>query len=115
MIFTQIASTEWFLAVQIQIFENLYNAEIILGGYCCCDTVTICEENITGLQGMCLTHSCEPYFVIHIRDSSCTGTCSLDKSYQLNYEPSTSILDHAVLTIPFMETEWSDHVRTKIS
>ena len=100
----QVASTEWFLGVQIQNFENLYNAEIILGGYCCCDTVSICVESIVYLQGMYLTHSCEPYFLIHIED----------KSYQLNYERNASILDHAVLAIPFKEKEWSDHVRTKI-
>ena len=76
MIFMQIASTEWFLGVQIQNFENLYNAEIIFDGYCCCDLIAKCAINIADLQGMCLTQSCEPYFLLHIKDSSCTGMCS---------------------------------------
>ena len=114
MIFLQMVSTEWFLGVQIQNFENLYNVIIAQGYYCCCDFF-VCSENITDLQEICMNHLCQPYFLIHIRDSSCNGTCSLNKTYQLNYEPSTSILDHAVLSIPFKEMEWSDHVRIKIS
>ena len=110
------ASNEWFLGVQIQNFENLYNVERALGtGYCCCDSIVECVQNIADLQGICVTHSCQPYFLIHIRHSSCDGMCSLDKTSQLNYEPSTSILDHAVLSIPFKELEWSDQVRIEIS
>ena len=111
----QVASNEWFLGVQIQNFENLYNAERALGtGYCCCDSLEECAQNIADLQGICVTHSCQPYFLIYIKGSSCDGTCSLDRTYQLHYEPSTSILDHAVLSIPFMNMEWSDHVRIKL-
>ena len=113
MIFIQVASTEWFLGVQIQNFENLYNVEIIKGVYCCCDYIG-CSENISTLRGSC-THICEPYFLINISNSSCDGTCPLDKTYQLSYEPRTSIFDHALLSIPFKEMEWSDHVRIKIS
>ena len=110
----QIASTEWFLGVQIQNFENLYNAEMTLGlGYCCCDSFEGCTLNIVNLQGICVTHSCQPYFRINIKVSSCDGMCSLDKTYELNYEPITSILDHAVLSIPFKDMEWSDHVSIK--
>ena len=111
----QVASTEWFLGVQIQNFENLYNAELILGSwFCCCDTFDNdkCSGNIAHLQVICIPHSCQPYFLIHIKHSSCTGMCS---TYQLNYEPSSSILDHPVLSIPFKEMEWSDHVRIEIS
>ena len=117
LIFMQVASTKEFLGVQIQNFENFYNAETYYtGGYCCsCDSVNDCKEHITDLQQICTAHSCQPYFLMHIRDSSCTaGTCSLDKTYRLNYEPSTSILDHTELSIPFKEMEWSDYVRTKI-
>ena len=110
----QVASTEWFLGIAMQNFENRYNAEIVLSGYCCCDNITMCEKNIADLQETCMTHSCQPYFLIYIRDSSCAGMCSLDKNYQLSYESSTSILNHAVLSIPFKEMKWSDHVRIKI-
>ena len=114
MIFMQVASTEWFLGVQIQNFENIYNVIIVQGGYCCCEFIA-CSENITDLQDICMTHFCQPYFLIHIRDASCNGTCSLDKTYQLNYQPSTSIMDHAALSILFKQMDWSDYVRIKIS
>ena len=110
----QIASTEWFLGVQIQNFENHYNAETVLGpGYCCCDSLEECRQNIADLRGICVTHSCQPYFLMHIKGSSCNDTCSLNKTYPLNFEPSTSFLNDAVLSIPFKEMEWSDHVRIK--
>ena len=117
MIFMHVARTEWFLGVQIQHFENLYNAEMILGtgGYCCCDSIEGCSQNIVDLQGICMTHACQPYFLVHIKGSSCDGTCSLDKTYPLNFEPSSSSLDHAVLSIPFKEMGWDDQVRIKIS
>ena len=67
-------------------------------------------KNVADLQETCVTQSCQSYFLIHIRDSPCTGTCSLDKTNQLNYKP-TSILDYAVFSIPFKENEWCDHVR----
>ena len=115
VIFMQIARAEWFLGVQIQNFENIHNAEYVLGTnqYCCCDTFEKCTGNIADLQGICMAHSCQTYFLIHI--SSCDGMCSYDKTYQLSYESSTSFLDHAVLSIPFKEMKWTDHVvRTKI-
>ena len=106
----QIASTEWFLGVKIQNFENFYNANIASDGkYCCCEFHP-CEKNIADLQGRCMTPSCQPYFLVHIRDGSCTDMCSLDKTYQLNNESTKSILDDAVLSVPFKEMEWSDHV-----
>ena len=115
MIFMQVASNEWFLGVQIQHFENLYNAKIVFDRtYCCCG-FHLCSKNITDLQGMCTADVCQPYILIHIRDSSCTGTCSLDKTYHLSNESSGSILNHAVLSIPIKEMEGSDHVRIKIS
>ena len=59
----QVASNEWFLGVQIQNFENLYNAEraLVGTGYCCCDSVEECAQNIADLQGICVTDSCQPY------------------------------------------------------
>ena len=108
------ASSEWFLGVHIQNFENPYNVEIRDGEYCCCDYAG-CSQSIRDLQGNCTTFFCQPYFVKHIRDASGDSMCSLDRTYQLDYQPSTSILDHAVLSIPFKEMELIDHVSTKSS
>ena len=112
MIFIQVASSEWFLRVQIQKFENLYNVEIRNEEYCCCDAYN-CKQSLTELQGMCMTDLCQPYFVIQIRDSSCNGACSLDKTYHLNDESNSSFLDEPLLSIPFKEMEFSDNVSTK--
>ena len=114
MIFMQVASTEWFLGVQIQDFVNIHNVIIVQGGYCCCKFIA-CSQNIADLQGICMTHFCLPYFLIRIKDSSCNGIGSLDKTYQLNYEPSTSVLDRAALSIPFKQMDTCDYVRVKIS
>ena len=49
IVFVQVVSSEWFLAVQIQDFENTYNAEIRNNDqYCCCDSnVPACVDDIT--------------------------------------------------------------------
>ena len=112
MFFIQVASTEWFLGVQIQKFENPYNIEIIKGKYCCCDFGS-CSENIFDLQGNCMTHYCQPYFLIHIRDSSCTSTYSFDKTYRLSGESNSSTLDHFLFSVPFKGMELSNRVSTK--
>ena len=108
----QVASSEWFLGVQIQKFEN-YNVEIVRENYCCCDHVT-CKPSIAEVQEICMSKSCQPYFIIHIRDCSCNGTCSLDTTYQLNNESNSSLLNGVeVLNIPFKEMELSVKVSTK--
>ena len=117
--FFQVASTEWFLGVQIQDFENLYNAEIINGNYCCCDDNEICASTTNDLLVICknpsTTQVCETYLLVHIRNCISIGTCSLSKTYLLNYTSSSSISDHGILSIPFMEMKLGDEVRTKIS
>ena len=119
VIFMQVASTEWFLGVQIQDFTNLYNVQIINGMYCCCDDNETCGSTLNDLLGMCkdptTTQICETYFLVHIKSCLFFPTCSLSKTYQLNYRPSSSISDHGILSIPFMEMELGDEVRTKIS
>ena len=119
MIFMELASTEWFLGVQIQHFENLYNVEIINGYYCCCHDNKICSSNLMDLLASCTdqrtAQPCETYFLVHIRDCVVNSECFLSKSYQMNYTSSASIIDHGILYIPLMEMELSDHVKTKFS
>ena len=120
--FMQVASTEWFLGVQIQNYVNQYNVEIISGSYCCCDDSETCASDLNDLLISCKNPStaqpCETYFLVHIRNclsSSTSSTCSLSKTYQLNYKSSASTFDHGILSIPFMDMELGDKVRTKIS
>ena len=115
----QVASTEWVLGVQIQNFTNLYNVEIINGMYCCCDDNERCGSTSSDLLGMCkhasTTQVCETCFLVHIKNCISIGTCSLSKTYQLNYKPSDLISDHGILSIPFMEMELGEQVSAKIS
>ena len=115
----QVASTEWFLGVHIQHFENPYNVEIINGDYCCCHDNKTCSSNLVDLLASCTNQRtaqpCETYFLVHIRDCVVSSECFLSKTYQLNYTSSASIIDHDILSIPLMEMELSDYVRTKFS
>ena len=117
LIFMQVASTKWFLGVQIQNFRNLYNVEIINGNYCCCDDNEKCGSIANNLLGICkdptATQICETWLLI--RNCLSIFTCSLSKTYQLNYKFSASMFDHGILSIPFMEMELGYKVRTKIS
>ena len=119
LIFMQVASTEWFLGVQIQNYKNLYNVEIINGMYCCCDDNETCGSAPNDLLAMCkdpnTVQLCETYFLVHIKNCLSLSTCSLSKTYQLNYGPSSSISDHGIVSIPFMEMELGDEVRAKMS
>ena len=115
----QVASTKWFLGVQIQHFDNNYNAEMINGIYCCCHDNEICSNNLNTLLGNC-THPhtaqpCETYFFLHIRDCMYNDRCLHSKTYQLNYTSSASTFDNGVLSIPLTDIELSDEVRRKIS
>ena len=118
MILMQVASTKWFLGVQIQNFVNQYNVEIINGNYCCCDDNETCGNNLNDVFAICIhpstTQVCEPYFLVHIRDCVVNNKCFLSKTYQLNYTFSDSIIDHGILSLPVTEEELSDKVRTKI-
>ena len=113
VIFMQVASTEWFLGVQIQNFENTYNVEIINGMYCCCDNNERCRSDLNQLF-LCkhpnVTQVCETYFLIHIKNCLIESSCSPGKTYQLNYTSSSSISDHSILSVPFMDMELRDKV-----
>ena len=115
----QVASTKWFLGVQIQNFMNVYNVEIINGMYCCCDDNEKCGNTPNDLLGMCsdpsTTKSCETYFLVHVKNCISASTCSFSKTYQLNYKFSASMFDHGIFSIPFMEMELGERVRTKMS
>ena len=112
----QVASTEWILAVQIHNFTNLYNVEIVNDNYCCCDDNQSCGSVLNDLFVICkhpiATQVCEPYFLVHFRNCL-SSTCPLNKHYQLNYTSSASTFDHGILSIPIMEMELGDKVRTK--
>ena len=110
----QVASSEWVLGVQIQHFENMYNAEIRNDLYCCCDDhFRECKENITDLiqNGTCFNsdHRCETYFVLYVRECSYNSICSDTEIYRLNVARTS--LEHLVLYMPFEEIGLSNEVR----
>ena len=115
----QVASMEWFLGVQIQDFMNLYNVQIINGNYCCCDDSGNCTRVFDDLLTMCkepsTTQVCGTYFLVPVKKCLSISTCSLSKTYQLNYTSSVSTFDHGILSIPLKEMELSNQVSTKIS
>ena len=104
---------------QMQNFTNLYNVQIINGNYCCCHDNEICSSNFDYLLASCAdpstTQVCETYFLVQIRNCLSISTCSLSKSYQLNYKFSASTFDNSILSTPFMDMELNDKVRKKVS
>ena len=73
------ANSEWVLGVHVQHFQNLYNAEIRNGHYCCCDISyydVLCEANLIDLNVTACTSECEPFFEMHFEVCFANGTCS---------------------------------------
>ena len=90
------ANSEWVLAVQVQHFQNMYNAEIRNNGtvYCFCDissSVVPCVANLTDLNLTACTSECEPYFEVRFKVCFADGTCS-------NMENATAVIDNILDT-----------------
>ena len=47
--FVQVAKSEQLLGVQLQNFDNMFNAEIRDDKYCCCDQESTCADNIESI------------------------------------------------------------------
>ena len=103
MYVVQAASSEWVLGVQMQHFENNYNAEIRNGMYCCCDEASIpCGGGIDDVKAMTCTLKCHPYFVIHFL--ACPiETCYVAKT--VTVVDHTSVFRSFVIQIPFNQSE----------
>ena len=72
------ANSEWVLGVHMQNFQNLYNAEIRNGYYCCCDISYLdvgCVNNLTNLNVAACTSECEPFFDLRFKVCFANGTC----------------------------------------
>ena len=73
------ANSEYVLGVHVQNFQNLYNAEIRNGLYCCCDISYVdvpCVEDLTDLNVTVCTSECEPYFEMRFEVCFADGACS---------------------------------------
>ena len=83
------------LGVQVQHFQNLYNAEVRNGkDYCCCDisyAVVPCAKNLTDLDVTACTSDCEPYFEMRFEVCYANGTCSDMKN-------ETAVIDSILAT-----------------
>ena len=84
IVFVQVASSEWFLVVQIQDFENPYNFEIRKKKYCCCgDHDTTCVDPGTDIIAAnsslkCTKQTtCQPYYALRVDFQGCSDdeTC----------------------------------------
>ena len=101
LLYIQVAGIEWILGVQIQRFDNLYNAEIRNGEYCCCDSSRDpCEERVMDLSGRCNgANSCQHSFFVRFQRCLDSSTCLDIKSYRLRNRTNLP-LDQLVLYIP---------------
>ena len=101
--FAQVTSSKLMLGVEIQDFENVFNAHLRQGydQYCCCDGGNKCRKNITALNSMFnCTLECETYFVVYLQDCTNETTCTKIKIFNFP-ENSPSDLTSLVFQIPF--------------
>ena len=88
------ANSEWVLGIHVQHFQNLYNAEIRNGDYCCCDISfkdVPCVNDLTDLNVAACISECEPYFEIRFEVCFADGTCS-------NMKNETAVIDNIFAT-----------------
>ena len=118
LVFVQVASSEWVLGVEIQHFENLYDAEIRDGVFCCCDNrdTTLCKENIIEME-VCVhsetIHGCDHYFLVYVRDCPYNSACTVTKHYRLN--TTTTLVQLTCILAITLEMKMIENVRIKIN
>ena len=83
------------LGVHVQHFQNLYNAEIRNGNYCC-DISFLdvpCVADLTDLDVTGCTSECQPYFEIRFEVCFADGACSImeNEIAGVNIIPATCI------------------------
>ena len=102
--FVQVAGSEQLLGVQLQHFDNMFNAEIRNKKYCCCDQPsTPCVDNIENLNTENCTYMCQPYFVIYFQACPSIQTCYFTDKYVVSGE-SIAAASSIVIQIPFNES-----------
>ena len=100
------------LGVQIQQFQNLHNAEIRNGEYCCCDD-PLCENDIMALENSC-SPSCETYFVASLQNCASNTQCTINQTFNLE-DDSISGLSSVIFHTHFGQPGLDAEVRTKQS
>ena len=120
IVFVQVASSEWFLAVQIKKILNLYNAEIRENYYCCCDIIDCAGSDINAVNHMGCSYyntNCQPYYVLHVNlqgcpftDTTCSVSQPTDNSVVHTFVTS-SFLPHLHVTLNPSELEMYNQVR----
>ena len=123
IVFVQVASSEWFLVVQMQDFLNLYDAEIRNSYYCCCDDHDnqCAGADINAVNNdECFqdNHYCQPYYVLHVNFQGCPSTytmCPVPEPTDSSAEHksiTTSILSQLNITFSQSELKMYNKVRT---
>ena len=113
--FVQVASSERLLSVEIQHYENMFNAEIRDGEYCCCDQPSqpLCVQNIENLDTEECTDMCQPYFVIYFQTCPSSKTCYLANNYTVSgdFSAATSLF---FIQILFNQSELEKYNQVRI-
>ena len=108
------ANSEQLLSVQIQHFENVFNAEIRGGQYCCCDqTMPPCNDTIMALSTTACNTACHPYFMIYFQPCPSIETCCFAKLYNFpgDFIAATSSF---VIQTPFSQSELETYNQVRI-
>ena len=107
----QVASSEQLLGVAILHFENVYNAEIRFGEYCCCDTDDPpCTKTLETLAEC--PNACSPFFSVHFQ--YCPTDVCIDVKPVKVFADLTSEKSAFLIEIPFNQTEWEIYSQVRI-
>ena len=102
----QVSSSEWVLGVQIQHFENKYNAEIRQNMYCCCDDSDIpCGASIDAVKSMTCTTTCQPLYVVYFQACPSTEMCYIAKNINFTLVNLNSVISSLLIQIPLNQSE----------
>ena len=103
-----IATSHKLLVVELLQFHNMYNAEVINGEYCCCDTTdpSICEDNLEFLKETDCKRLCDTWFNVSLSPCESAYLCSAATEPHCN-DP----VHHLDYKFEFvMRSDFSDHV-----
>ena len=115
-VIVQITSSEQVLGVEIAHFENMYNAEIRSGNYCCCDAPdSSCVMTLETLQ-IC-PNACKPFefFSVHFQHCpSCNDCIALTKAINFSFDPTSEKISPFIFQIPLKQSDMELYNQVRI-
>ena len=110
--------SERVLGIQIQRFENMFNAEIRNDMYCCCDDPdTQCRGNIHDLGSTTCSNAvymCHPYFLVYFQACPSVEKCYVAKTINVTGVDLTSVISSFLIQIPFNQSELETYNQVRI-